>query len=149
MPLRAGHCCAPGYLKGKGEPQHPTSLVDYECLTTTLFRTTWVYESSRGALSVEVHSRLHSADARVVREAVRRGLGIAVMARFLVNDDFKAGRLVPLLKDVPLATHWIKALVPRIKTSKPAVRELVAFLTSRMQSAPWIEPARPARPGRS
>ncbi len=132
-------CCAPAYLKGKEAPEHPTQLVDYECLTTTLFRTTWVFESSRGALSVEVHSRLHSADARVVREAVRRGLGVAVMARFLVNDDIKAGRLVPLLEDFPLATHWIKALVPRIRMSKPAVRELIAFLTSRMQAAPWLE----------
>jgi DNA-binding transcriptional LysR family regulator len=141
-------CCAPGYLKGKEKPTHPTQLVDYECLTTTLFRTTWVYESSRGALSVEVHSRVHSADARVVREAVRRGLGVAVMARFLVNDDIKAGRLVPLLEDFPLATHWIKALVPRIRMSKPAVRELVGFITSRMQSAPWID-SPPSKPKRS
>jgi DNA-binding transcriptional LysR family regulator len=46
-------CCAPKYLVGKSAPQHPNELVDYECLTTVLFRTTWVFESSRGALSVE------------------------------------------------------------------------------------------------
>jgi DNA-binding transcriptional LysR family regulator len=130
-------CCAPSYLRGRPEPQHPTELVDYECLTTTLFRTSWLFESSRGALSVEVHSRLHSSDGRVMREAARRGLGIAVLARYLAQDDLRTGRLVPLLQDFPLATHWMKALVPRIKMNRPVVREFVAFLKHWLQDTPW------------
>jgi DNA-binding transcriptional LysR family regulator len=73
-------CCSPGYLCGKAEPRSPTELVDHECLTTTLFRTSWMFESACGAQSVEVHSRLHSSDGRIIREAARHGLGIAVLA---------------------------------------------------------------------
>jgi hypothetical protein len=40
---------------------------------------------------------------------------------------------VPLLPDFPLATHWVKALVPQIKMNRPVVRELVAFLKSRLE----------------
>jgi DNA-binding transcriptional LysR family regulator len=134
-------CCAPSYLRGRSEPRQPTELVDHECLTTTLFRTSWLFESARGALSVEVHSRLHSSDGRVMREAARHGLGIAVLARYLAEDDIRAGRLVPLLQDFPLATHWLKALVPRMKMNRPVVREFVAFLKTRLQDAP-CEPAR-------
>ena len=126
-------CCAPAYLVGKSPPQHPTDLVDYECLTTVLFRTTWVFESSRGALSVEVHSRMHSSDSRVLREAALRGLGIAILPRFLADEPIRKGELIPLLNDFPVANFWVKALVPRMKMSKPAVRELVAFLKARMQ----------------
>jgi len=126
-------CCSPSYLVGKSPPQHPTELVDYECLTTVLFRTTWVFESSRGALSVEVHSRLHSSDSRVLREAALRGLGIAILPRFLADEPLRKGELVPLLQDFPVASFWLKALVPRMKMSKPAVRELVAFLKARLQ----------------
>ncbi len=129
-------CCAPSYLVGKSAPQHPNELVDYECLTTVLFRTTWVFESSRGAVSVEVHSRLHSSDSRIQREAALRGLGIAILPRFLADEPIRKGALIPLLKDFPLPVFWLKALVPRMKMSRPAVRELVAYLKARMQATP-------------
>jgi hypothetical protein len=40
--------------------------------------------------------------------------------------------LLPLLEDFPIPTFWLKALVPRIKMSRPAVREPVAYLQTRM-----------------
>lgn len=126
-------CCAPAYLRDRAAPSHPTDLVDHECLTTVLFRTTWVFESSRGALNVEVHSRLHASDSRILREAALRGLGVAILPRFLADEDVRAGRLVELLKEFPVATFWIKALVPRMKMNRPAVRELVAFLKAQLQ----------------
>jgi len=126
-------CCAPKYLVGKSAPQHPNELVDYECLTTVLFRTTWVFESSRGALSVEVHSRLHSSDSRILREAALRGLGIVILPRFLADEPISKGLLIPLLKDFPVPVFWLKALVPRMKMSRPVVRELFAYLKTRMQ----------------
>lgn len=126
-------CCSRKYLENKEMPRHPTDLVDYECLTTVLFRTTWVFESSRGALNVEVHSRLHATDSRILREGALRGLGVAILPRFLADEDLRTGRLVRLLEDFPVATFWIKALVPRMKMNKPAVRELVAFLKTQLQ----------------
>ena len=62
-----------------------------------------------------------------------RGLGIALLPRFLANDCLADGTLVPLLADFPVATHWVKALVPRMKMNKPVIRELVAFLKERLQ----------------
>ena len=129
-------CCAPAYLRTKPEPRHPGDLVDHECLTTVLFGTTWPFESPRGGVSVEVRSRFHANDGRVILEGVRRGLGVAILPRYLVEADLKGGRLVSLLEGFPLATYWLKALVPRIKMEKPAVRELVSFLKARTQSAP-------------
>jgi len=130
-------CCAPIYLQGRTEPQHPGELVDYDCLTTTLFRTCWLFETPSGILGVDVHSRIYSSDGRVMREAVRRGLGIAVIARYLADEDIRAGKLVPLLRDFPLAAHWLKALVPRIRMNRPVVREFVSFLKMRLQDPAW------------
>jgi DNA-binding transcriptional LysR family regulator len=105
-----------------------------------------MFESARGAQSVEVHSRLHSSDGRVMREAARHGLGIAVLARYLAVDDIRSGKLVPLLQEFPLATHWLKALVPRMKMNRPVVREFVAFLKTRLQDASRAEPQEAASP---
>ncbi len=128
-------CCSPNYLRGKTAPQHPNELVDHECLTTIMFRSTWVFESSRGAISVEVHSRLHASDGRLLRQAAVRGLGIAILPRFLADGPISEGALVPLLADFPLPTFWLKALVPRIKMSRPAVRALVSYMQMRLQGS--------------
>jgi len=129
-------CCSPEYLKNRGEPATPSELVDHDCLTTVLLGSSWLFESSRGALSVEIHSRFHANDGRVVLEAALRGLGIAALPRYVAAPDLRAGRLVTILADYPPAGFWLKALVPRMKVNKPAVSALVDFLKSEMQPVP-------------
>ena len=128
-------CCSPAYLQRHAVPQHPTDLVDHECLTTSLFRTNWLFESSRGTIAVDVHSRLHVSDSRVLREAALHGLGVVILPRFLVELPFSAGTLVPLLQNFPVSAFWIKALVPRMKLNRPLVRELVDFLKAHTPEA--------------
>ncbi len=53
-----------------------------------------------------------------------------------MNEDLAEGTLVPLLEDFPVTVYWLKALVPRIKMNRPAVRSLVAFLKESMQPMP-------------
>jgi len=130
--------CAPAYLRDRKRPQHPTDLVDHQCLTTALLRTSWGFTHSRGSMNVEVHSRMHSSDSVMVRDAARMGVGIAILPPFLVRDDFKGGTLIPLLEDFPVTTHWMNAQVPRIRMNRPAVRSLVAALKDGMQpTPPW------------
>ena len=95
-------CCAPAYMQGKREPEHPSELVDHSCLTSVLLGSTWLFDSTRGPLSVEVHSRFHVNDGRVLREAARQGLGIAALPRYLVEEDLKLARLMTLLEEFPL-----------------------------------------------
>ena len=120
--------CAPSYLRGRERPEHPTDLVDHQCLTTVLFRTSWTFTHPRGAMTIEVHSRLQSSDARMVREAARKGMGVSMLPRFLVHADLQDGSLIPLLEDFSIAGYWLKVLVPRMKMNRPAIRELLAFL---------------------
>jgi len=128
--------CSPSYLIGRTPPQHPTELAEHQCLTTILFRTTWGFTHARGSMNVEVHSRMQSSDSRMVCDAARAGMGIAILPRFLINDDLHAGTLVPLLKEFPVASYWVKIWVPRMKMNRPAVRELANFLKISMKPEP-------------
>ncbi len=128
--------CAPSYLRTHATPTHPTELVDHQCLTTVLFRTSWAFTHSQGSMNVEVHSRLQSSDARMIRDAALKGMGITVLPRFLINEDLKSGALVRVLEDFSVTQYWLKVLVPRMKMNRPAMRELVEFLKSRMQPVP-------------
>jgi DNA-binding transcriptional LysR family regulator len=125
--------CSPAYLRAKERPRHPTELVDHHCLTTVLFRSTWGFTHARGSMTVEVHSRMQSSDSRMVRDAARMGMGITILPRMLVEEDLRAGTLVPILEDFPVTVYWVKLLVPRMKMNRPAVRALVSFLKESMQ----------------
>jgi DNA-binding transcriptional LysR family regulator len=81
-----------------------------------------------------------------MREAARHGLGIAVLARYLASADIRSGKLVPLLEEFPLATHWLKALVPRMKMNRPVVREFVTFLKTRFQDISRAAPLETTAP---
>jgi DNA-binding transcriptional LysR family regulator len=62
------------------------------------------------------------------------GMGITILPRMLIDEDLRAGTLIQLLEEFPVATYWVKMLVPRIKMSRPAVSALVNFLKDSMQS---------------
>lgn len=120
--------CAPKYLQGKEVPHHPTDLVDHQCLTTALFRNSWGFLHARGSVTVEVHSRMQSSDSRMVRDAARSGLGVAILPRMLVEEDVRAGTLVALLDEFPVKPYWLKLLVPRMKMRRSVVNALVQCL---------------------
>jgi DNA-binding transcriptional LysR family regulator len=128
------------YLEEHGQPEHPTDVIEHNCLTSVLLSTTWLFERTPGTLSVEVRSKMHANDGRVLREAARRGIGIAPLPLFLVEEDLREGTLVQVLEQFPIPLFWLKALVPRIKMNKPAVSELVAYLKTRLQ--PGLQSAR-------
>jgi DNA-binding transcriptional LysR family regulator len=128
--------CSPSYLRNRDTPHLPTDLLGHQCLTTVLFRTSWAFNHPRGVMNVEVHSRMQSSDSLMVRDAARMGMGIAILPRFLVNDDLRAGTLVQLLEEFPVAAYWLKMLVPRMRATRPAVRELVACLKAAVQPVP-------------
>lgn len=128
--------CAPSYLQGRTAPQHPTDLLEHQCLTTALLRTTWGFTHARGSTVVEVHPRMYSSDSSLVRDAARTGVGIAVLPPYLVKDDLQAGTLVALLQDYPVTPHWMNVQVPRMRMSRPAVRRFVAFVKNAMQPVP-------------
>jgi DNA-binding transcriptional LysR family regulator len=137
-PYSIALCASPAYVEAKGAPESPNELVDHDCCTSVLMGNTWVFEHAPTTTSVEVRSKLHANDNRVLREAALRGVGLAVLPRFLVRDDLAAGKLVELMTAHPVPTFYMKALVPRIKMNKPAVAELVSYLKSRMQpTPPW------------
>ena len=69
-----------------------------------------------------------------------------MLARYLAEDDIRCGRLVPLLQEFPLASHWLKALVPRMKMNRPVVREFITFLKTRLEDASWAAPRQAALP---
>jgi DNA-binding transcriptional LysR family regulator len=123
---------SPSYIATYSEPTHPSHLIDHDCLVSLLYGGAWRFESDSGEIVVDVRQRLSANDGRVLLEAARRGVGIAILPEFVARNDIAAGRLVPLIPDCRPVTHWLKALVPSTRTRDPMICALLNHLTTRL-----------------
>ncbi|WP_296946739.1 LysR family transcriptional regulator [uncultured Massilia sp.] len=111
----AGHerllVASPGYLAARGEPRHPADLASHDCLQFAFAdnRRTWRLRRAAGIdgvapdeLPVEeipVDSVVLANSGELLRQAALAGLGVAMLAHWLVREDLLAGRLVQVLQD--------------------------------------------------
>lgn len=141
MPYTCATYGSSAYLRQHGEPAHPRDLSEHACLVSLLYGTLWHFYGEDGDFAVNVTPRLSVNDTIVLREAVRQGLGIAVLPTILVDRDVAAGLLKPILPAFRPPPMWLKALVPTHSAAKPAVQALLEFL--RLKLAPNIQPVEP------
>jgi DNA-binding transcriptional LysR family regulator len=121
-------CASPTYLERHEAPQHPRDLVQHDCLTFATTGLNWTFESRRGLINVDVKAKLSANDSQLLLRAAIAGMGIARIASHIAMPSIARGELVTLLPDYPVPEFWVKALIPKNRIDKPAVRQLVGML---------------------
>lgn len=96
-------CASPSYLADRGTPILPADLAHHDCLQLADRRVWRMRRREAGDAPVAeeeiaVGAVLQANSAELLRQAVLSGLGIAMLAHWLVRDDVTAGRLVPVLQ---------------------------------------------------
>ena len=140
-PIRVALCAAPAYLAAHGTPQTVADLADHNCLGYTLpvpaQAGRWIFGAD-GSISVPVKGNLIANNGDALRAAAVAGQGLIYQPTFILADDIRAGRLVPLTLDLPMphvgAAH---AVYPGGRQPQAKVRALIDFLAGRWREAPW------------
>jgi DNA-binding transcriptional LysR family regulator len=136
MPYPCAAYASSAYLDRRGSPDHPRDLAEHDCLVSLLHGKTWHFYSDEGDVGLTLRPRLSVNDTIVLREAVRRGLGIAILPAFLAREDLANGTLRQVLTAFRPSPMWIKAQIPTQKAAKPSINALLEFLTDRLHSSP-------------
>ncbi len=142
-PARLVMCASPHYLTRHGEPRQPRDLRSVPCLHYGNLPngTLWRLNGSQGRANVRVNDVLCSNNGDVLREAAVKGLGIALLPMFIVTDDLRAGRLVPVLGDFTAPEPWLTALYPPTRHLSAKIRVFTDFLIDRFGGRPaWDDP---------
>jgi DNA-binding transcriptional LysR family regulator len=99
----AGHkryiCASPAYLASHGTPQHPEELAHHNCLLFAYGsgRSSWRFRNADVATAVEVRGNISVNNAEMLRQAALDGLGVVMLADWLIQDDLDSGKLVAVL----------------------------------------------------
>ncbi|TQF15699.1 LysR family transcriptional regulator [Myxococcus llanfairpwllgwyngyllgogerychwyrndrobwllllantysiliogogogochensis] len=134
-------CASPAYLKRRGTPEHPEDLLRHDCLRYLHLRAEveWRFYGPKGRIPVPVpvSGPLSAANGTLLREAVAHGIGLAVLPRFMVDEDLRSGRLVTVLDRFAPRPVGIHAVHAAGRSPPPLVRALLDVLASEFRSARW------------
>jgi DNA-binding transcriptional LysR family regulator len=127
---------ATSYFAGHGRPQTPSDLADHECLLRAGADSTaeWQFAVDGRESGVKLRGKFHTNSASVMRSAMAKGLGIARLPYWQVEQLVCAGEAEIVLASfepdrIPMQIVWspTNALLERI-------RKLVDFLATRLKS---------------
>jgi DNA-binding transcriptional LysR family regulator len=140
------------YFARRGLPEHPTDLVNHNCLTfsATAWANEWRFSGPNGEFAVSVSGNMQSNSANALRLAAVHGQGLTVLPSFLVADDLRAGRLVPILNEHLTTEYPVSAIYPHRHRLSAKVRSFIDLLARHFRDDPtWADPCngeRKARP---
>jgi DNA-binding transcriptional LysR family regulator len=126
-------CASPTYLEKHGMPTHPMELRSHSCLHygQIAIEHRWTLMGGNGEYTVGVNGALCSNNGEVLREAAMRGLGIALLPRFIVESALQQGALQIVLPIYCPSELSIDVLYPVNRHLSVKIRLLVDFLRER------------------
>ncbi|RZL58033.1 MAG: LysR family transcriptional regulator [Variovorax sp.] len=142
-PHRLVTCASPAYLARHGVPATPDDLAGHNCLAFEHGGRTaeWRFQVDGVQRAVRVGGNFTSTQAEALRDATTAGLGIGQLATFLLSDELRSGRLVPVLAAHAVDGEPLSIVYPVRKLLPPRVKAFVDLLSSSWQPVPpWDRP---------
>ncbi|PRD16260.1 LysR family transcriptional regulator [Pantoea coffeiphila] len=124
---------SPAYLARYGTPENPGDLLHHRCMH---YRFPYSGKLEKWELGSEVELNLpismvcNNIETRVC--FALKGLGIAFLPEFAINNLIAEGQLVTLLDDIDKRRGVFHILWPASKHASPKIRALVDFLSDRV-----------------
>jgi DNA-binding transcriptional LysR family regulator len=121
-------CAAPRYIQAHGEPASPRGLLDHHCLQFVPMGRVWTFQAELGPISITIHPRFSTNDARLLLDVARAGVGIAVLSKLVAGQALSEGSLVPVLSGYGLPDLALRALVPESRVHLARVQALLGAI---------------------
>lgn len=128
---------SPGYLREKGQPQHPQDLTEYDTISISeLENQSWEFSKRDGTSYRLDHSpRVMCGDFPLVLASAARGLGVALLPESVCTRAVAAGELEVVLPEWSPPEGIVHCVFPSRRGLLPAVRALIDWLAEKMPIA--------------
>ena len=130
-------CAAPAYLQRHGTPQRPEDLLAHQWLALAREGNAMTLELHNGqSHTLRLEARITSNNQLSLQQMCAAGLGLARLARVDVDDDLRAGRLVPVLPAWSQEPLPVWAVTPQRDAQPAKVRHAVEALHAYLLTLP-------------
>lgn len=123
-------CASPQYIEQHGQVTHPSQLSAHNCicLGESPKDRTWDFNSGDEKVSVNVTGSLAINHSEIRRDAVVKGLGIALFPDFAIAKQIEDGSVISLLSDWHLGGNYQGEVVAQYTQSKFIPSQIKAFV---------------------
>ena len=122
---------SPAYLAGREAPRVPADLLDHRCIRIQLANGAgypWEFREGARQFAIDVPGALTLDDPALMRRAALANAGLAYMAKWRVEADIAAGRLVSLLDQWMPTEEGLCLYHPSRRHPSAALRALIEML---------------------
>lgn len=133
---------APAYLQRHGTPETPGELASHEALLYTTVQPDARWQFTRGdgeTAVVPVKGCLRSNNLSTLLAAARRGMGVAILPRYVAHKSLQSGAVQPLLPDWQLPAQEIHAVYPSPQLVPAKVSRFVQWLEGKFGPSWWAD----------
>ncbi|QWK80337.1 LysR family transcriptional regulator [Ochrobactrum sp. BTU1] len=139
-PHRFITCASPAYIEQHGTPLSIDDLQSHQKIVFTYANSSvpWRYQIGGELREIAVQGGLRLNNTEAIRDAALNSLGIVQLGAFLVGEDIRQGRLLPLLQEFYRDEHPISAVYPTRRHVSPKVRRFIEMIRKEwMARPPW------------
>jgi len=132
-------CAAPDYIARRGAPRRLEDLREHDCIAYSLSSMSdeWRLNDEAGREHiVKIRPVMSGNNGDTCRAAALAGQGVIWQPTFLIGDDLRAGRLIPLLPGYRMADIDILAVYPSRRHLSAKVRVMIDFLAEAFRGQP-------------
>jgi DNA-binding transcriptional LysR family regulator len=123
-------CASPDYLAQHELPQHPTQLVDHDCLylAETPKDNIWDFLKDDQFHTVAVTGRYAVNHSQMRLKAVKDGLGIGIFHDFVIREALQKKQVIPVLPDWTIKSNYHGAIAMQFAQTKYMPARLRVFI---------------------
>lgn len=125
-------CATPALIEKYGTPDHPEKLQQLPCIidTNSRSRNNWHFRNPDGSmLAITVKGPIEVNSPTTTMNATLKGLGFAVLPKFIASAELEKGTLVAVLEDYMINDGGIYAVYPNRSYLPAKIRLFVDFLS--------------------
>ena len=127
---------SPDYLARRGNPTHPSELIDHDLILYTL-ADNWnefSFRCGEEQVLVKVDGAVIANDGQLIVKAARDGLGILAQPTYIIEDDLRSGQLVRVLDEWDLPRLTMNIAYPSKSFVPLRTRVFIDFLVERFRT---------------
>ncbi len=123
---------APHYLERCGIPDSPQDLLAHNCLDPRgSWNFTWDFIGPRGTQTLRLRGSPTANSSTMIRQAALKGLGIAMMRRYLVTRSLADGSLIAVLENFTVSADKLYVVYQKDKYQPARMKLFVDYLAGR------------------
>jgi len=131
-------CASKDYLATKAEVNRPVDLNQLDLITLNLNDSQYdsiefIYKDQ--VIHQHLSGELHFNNKQIIYEALKQGVGYAVLPRYLVAKELKAGSIVAMLDDYEIKGAAFYALYTQRRKDSALVNHFIDFVIQSIKSS--------------